>query len=64
MQPSIRKPIGILAMLVGLAVYGGLIARYADDLAALPKAAQAVIYLILGLAWLLPLRPLLVWMNK
>jgi len=25
---------------------------------------QALIYLILGVAWLLPLRPLLVWMNK
>ena len=64
MQPSLRKPLGILALLAGLAVYGTLIARFADDLATLPKPVQAVVYLILGLAWLLPLRPLLVWMNK
>lgn len=64
MQPSIRKPLGVLAILAGLAVYGTLIAGFAPYFATLPKAAQALVYLILGLAWLLPLRPLLVWMNK
>ena len=64
MQPSIRKPIGILVILAGLLVYGLAIAAFADDLATLNKAVQAVIYLILGVAWLLPLRPLLVWMNR
>ena len=64
MQPSIRKPVGILAIILGLIVYGGLVAGLADRLSALPQWLQAVIYLILGVAWLLPLRPLLVWMNK
>ena len=64
MQPSIRKPLGILAILGGLAIYGTLISRFAADLGALPKPAQMLAYLTLGLAWLLPLRPLLVWMNK
>ncbi len=64
MQPSLRKPIGILAMLAGLAVYGTLVASFAPQLATLPKLGQALAYLVLGLAWLLPLRPLLVWMNK
>jgi hypothetical protein len=64
MQPSIRKPLGILIILAGLLVYGLVIAAFADDLATLNKAVQALIYLILGVAWLLPLRPLLVWMNR
>jgi predicted membrane channel-forming protein YqfA (hemolysin III family) len=64
MQPSIRKPLGILLILAGLAVYGLLIASFADTLGGLAKPVQALIYLILGVAWLLPLRPLLVWMNK
>ena len=64
MQPSIRKPVGILLMIAGLIVYGVVIATFADDLAALNKAVQALVYLILGVAWLLPLRPLLVWMNR
>lgn len=64
MQPSIRKPVGILIILAGLAIYGLIIASFADTLGGLAKPAQALIYLILGIAWLLPLRPLLVWMNK
>lgn len=64
MEPSIRKPVGILVILVGLAVYGLVIAGFADQIGALGKPSQALVYLILGIAWLLPLRPLLVWMNK
>lgn len=64
MQPSIRKPVGIFVILAGLAVYGLIIASFADQIGALAKPAQALVYLILGIAWLLPLRPLLVWMNK
>ena len=64
MEPSIRKPVGILTIVVGLIVYGGLIAAFAGPLATLPKLVQTLVYLVLGVAWLLPLRPLLVWMNK
>ncbi len=64
MQPSIRKPLGILAIVAGLIVYGGVVAAFAGPLGTLAKPAQALVYLILGVAWLLPLRPLLVWMNR
>ena len=64
MQPSIRKPLGILLIVAGLIVYGLIVASFAEPLGNLAKPAQALIYLILGIAWLLPLRPLLVWMNK
>lgn len=64
MEPSIRKPLGILIILVGLSIYALVVMSFADTLGELAKPAQALIYLILGIAWLLPLRPLLVWMNK
>lgn len=64
MQPSIRKPIGILAILAGLVVYGGVIAGFSDTVGSWPQGVQALVYLILGVAWLLPLKPLLVWMNR
>ena len=64
MEPSVRKPLGVLAIILGLVVYGGVVASLADRIAALPAGIEAVVYLVLGVAWLLPLRPLLVWMNK
>lgn len=64
MEPSARKPIGVLAIVLGLAVYGGLIANFGAAIATLPTGLEALVYLVLGVAWLLPLRPLLVWMNK
>jgi len=64
MQPSVRKPLGVLAIILGLIVYGGVVAAFAPRIGTLPAGAQAVIYLVLGVLWLLPLRPLLVWMNK
>ncbi len=63
MQPSWRKPTGVFLMLAWLAVYAGGVAQLAGAIGALPAWLQAVLYLVLGLAWLLPLKPLLVWMN-
>lgn len=63
-QPSWRLPVGILALLAGLIVYGVLVARYAPELIGhWPVWAQAVIYLVLGVIWLLPLRRFLIWME-
>ena len=47
-----------------LAVYGVVIARYAPDLIGdWPTLVQTVIYIVLGLIWLLPLRRFLIWME-
>ena len=63
-EPTARIPLGILGLLVGLAVYGILIARYLPDLIGhWPALAQTVVYLILGVIWLLPLRRFLIWME-
>ncbi len=63
-EPTWRIPIGILALLGGLAVYGLLIANYAPRLIGdWPTLAQLVIYLVLGVVWLAPLRRFLIWME-
>ena len=63
-QPSWRLPVGILALLAGLTVYGVLIARYAPALiGGWPACAQTPVYLVLGVIWLLPLKRFLIWME-
>ncbi|NCP17768.1 MAG: DUF2842 domain-containing protein [Erythrobacter sp.] len=63
-EPSWRIPVGILGMLVALAVYAIVIARYVPELVAgWPILVQTAIYLVLGVAWLLPLRRFLIWME-
>ena len=64
MKPSWRKPVGVLGLLAGLTVYALIISRLLAPIAEWPALVQAVIYLVLGTAWLLPLRPLLIWMES
>lgn len=63
-KPTWRIPVGILALTFGLLVYGIVLAVYLPDLiGAWPALVQTVVYLVLGLIWLLPLRNFLIWME-
>ncbi|MBX7533496.1 DUF2842 domain-containing protein [Qipengyuania sp. 1XM1-15A] len=63
-EPTWRIPVGLLGLLIGLLVYGIVIARYLPGLIGdWPALAQTVIYLFLGLIWLLPLGRFLKWME-
>ena len=62
-EPTLRIPLGILALLVALAVYAGIIVWASQWIGRLPVAAQTMVYLLLGIAWLLPLRRFLIWME-
>lgn len=53
----------MLAILVGLALYGGLVMAAAPWLGRLPWPVQAIVYLVLGIVWVFPVRPALVWME-
>ena len=61
--PTWRKPIGILIMLLGLVVYAALVGGASGMIAQAPMLAQAVVYLVLGIVWILPLRRFLIWME-
>lgn len=62
-MPSLRKPLGVLAIVAGLAVYALLVAALAGPIGRLPVLAQALLYLLLGIVWVAPLRPVLLWME-
>jgi hypothetical protein len=62
-KPTLRIPLGILTLLFGLAIYALAVMWASQWIERLPALAQAPIYLVLGLAWLLPLRRFLIWME-
>lgn len=63
-EPTWRIPVGVLALVVALGVYGLLVANYlAPIFAGWHALLQAPVYLLLGVVWLLPLRRFLIWME-
>ena len=62
-KPTLRIPLGILALLFGLGLYVIAVVWASQWIERLPVLAQGVVYLILGIAWLLPLRRFLIWME-
>lgn len=63
-QPTLRIPLGILALLTVLLVYAVAVARFVAPLmAGWPSLAQLPVYVVLGVVWLLPLKRFLVWME-
>ena len=62
-EPSWRKPAGIFAILALIAVWAALVASLAGAVGRWPVLLQAIFYLVAGIAWILPLKPLLRWME-
>ncbi len=63
MTPSWRKPAGMFVILAMIMVLGGVIMAMSDHIARLPFLAELLVYLVAGLIWIAPLRPLLQWME-
>ena len=62
-RPSWRKPAGIFAILALIIVWAAAIASLSGAVGRLPVLFQAIFYLVAGIAWILPLKPLLRWME-
>ena len=62
-KPTLRIPLGVLALLVALGAYALAVAWASQWIERLPTLAQALVYLVLGVVWLLPLRRFLIWME-
>lgn len=63
MTPSWRKPAGVLAILLLIAVWAALVASLSPFVGQWHWTLQAVFYLVAGVVWILPLKPLLLWME-
>ena len=63
LNPSWRKPAGMIAILVLILVWVVLVATFSAEIGSLPVLVQMAIYLFLGIVWIAPLKPLLRWME-
>jgi hypothetical protein len=62
-QPSARKLAGIAIIVLLIVAWAAFVASLARIVGGWPILVQAPFYLIMGLAWILPLRPLVRWIE-
>jgi hypothetical protein len=62
-EPSWRKPAGIFAILALITVWAMLVVSLSATVSRWPVLVQAIFYLVAGIAWIAPLKPLLAWME-
>lgn len=63
MNLTLRRPLGILALTVGLFAYVLFAVWLFEPVGRLHPLLQAPVWLVLGIAWVVPVRPLIVWIE-
>jgi hypothetical protein len=63
-KPSWRNLAGVFLILLLVAVWSVVVVAGYDFIADSAWPLQALYFLVAGIAWVLPLRPLLRWMAK
>jgi hypothetical protein len=62
-EPSPRKLVGIGLILLLIVVWATFVASLAHVVGRWPILLQAPFYLVAGVVWILPLRPLIRWIE-
>ncbi len=62
-EPSFRKFFGIALILLLIVLWAAFVASLAQIVGRWPILAQAPFYLVMGIAWIIPLKPLVRWMQ-
>jgi hypothetical protein len=62
-EPTWRQPAGIFLILVWIVAWCVGVASVGASLAGAPWWAQTPYYVIAGIVWIFPLKPLLRWME-
>ena len=60
-EPSWRRLAGIAAILLLIVLWAIIVASFAPVVGRWPILLQALFYLVMGTAWIAPLKPLLRW---
>lgn len=60
-QPSSRTFVGILLIVLLIVIWAAFVASLASVAGRWPVLVQAPFYLIMGIAWIIPLKPLVRW---
>lgn len=63
MEPSYRKLVGIALILLLIVVWAAFVASMARIVGAWPILVQAPFYLAMGLVWIIPLKPVVRWIQ-
>ncbi len=61
MTSSGRKLAGIVIILLLILIWAALVASLAPVIGNLPILVQGAFYLVMGIVWIIPLKPLLRW---
>jgi predicted membrane channel-forming protein YqfA (hemolysin III family) len=65
MPCRLRKLLGTVVMIVFVMVYALFAMALADSrVSQAPELVRALVYAVLGLAWVVPLLPLIRWMER
>jgi len=62
-EPSSRKLAGIAVILLLIVVWAAFVASLAQVVGGWPILVQAAFYLIMGIVWIIPLKPLVRWIE-
>ncbi|WP_337925385.1 DUF2842 domain-containing protein [Croceicoccus gelatinilyticus] len=62
-KPTWRKPVGIIALVIAMMLYVGLVVTLIEPISRWHVLLQVPVYLVLGVVWLLPLKRFLIWME-
>lgn len=62
-QPKWRNGAGIALILLLIVLLAVLVASLSAVVGRWPVLGQALFYLVIGVVWVIPLRPLLYWME-
>ncbi|MDQ3080279.1 MAG: DUF2842 domain-containing protein [Pseudomonadota bacterium] len=62
-EPNWRRPAGVFGILAWIALWVVLVASLSGSVGEWPVLLQALFYLVAGIAWIVPLKPLLQWIE-
>ena len=60
-EPSWRKPVGVFGIIAWIGLWAVLVVSLSGYVNDWPVLLQAIFYLVAGIAWIVPLKPVLQW---
>lgn len=60
-QPRARPTAAVFMILAVIMIWAGLIVSISDTIEAWPALVQLLFYMIAGIVWIVPLKPILRW---
>jgi len=63
-QPSLRRLAGIVLILLLIIVWAAFVASFAQLIGRWSVLVQGLFYLVTGMIWIIPLKPLVRWMQS